>query len=98
MNACDVILDPAATALRRDHSCFLTPGGETTYGEVLAAVNRAANAFRTLGIRPDDRILLILRDTPEMVAAYLGAMKAGAVAVAVNNRLPAADIAFIAPR
>ncbi len=95
MNACDVILDPAATARRRDDPCFLTPDGETTYGQVLAAVNRAANAFRELGIRPDDRVLFILRDTPEMVTAYLGAIKAGGVAIAVNNKLPPEDIAFL---
>lgn len=96
MNASDVILDPAETARRRNDPCFLTPDGGMSYGEVLAAVNRAANAFRALGIRPDDRILFILRDTPEMVAAYLGAIKAGAVAIAVNNKLPAADVTFIA--
>src|SRR3546814_9314296 len=96
MNACDVILDPAETARRHDRPCFLTPDGEITYGEVLSAANRAANAFRALGIRPDHRVLFILRDTPEMVAAYLGCMKAGAVAVAINNKLPASDIAYIA--
>jgi len=96
MNACDIILDPVQAAQWRDRACFLTFDGETTYGDLLAAVNRAANTFRQLGVRPDDRVMLVLRDTPEMVAAYLGAIKAGAVAIAVNNKLSPQDLAFVA--
>lgn len=96
MNACDIILDPADVARRGDRRCFLTFDGVTTYGALLEAVNRAANTFRALDVVPDDRVLFVLRDTPEMVAAYLGAIKAGAVAVAINNRLSPADLAFIA--
>lgn len=96
MNACDVILDPKQVVRYQERPCFLTLDGEITYGELLRMVNQAANAFIALGIEPDDRVLFIMRDTPEMVAAYLGAVKAGAVAVAVNDKLSSSDISFLA--
>jgi benzoate-CoA ligase len=50
-------------------------------------VARAPNALRALGVRPGERILLLLRDTPEFVAAWLGAVCAGAVAIGLNTKL-----------
>ncbi|MCC6211645.1 MAG: AMP-binding protein [Burkholderiales bacterium] len=52
---------------------------------------RAAGALRLLGVSPGERVLLLLRDTPEFAAAWLGAVHAGAVAIALNTRLSEAD-------
>jgi acyl-coenzyme A synthetase/AMP-(fatty) acid ligase len=62
-----------------------------TYAELAAAVGRAANALRSLGVAPGERVLLLMRDTPEFAAAWLGAVHAGAVAVALNTKLSEAD-------
>ena len=56
---------------------------------------RAANALRALGISPGDRVLLMMRDTPEFFAAWLGAVHAGAVAVALNTKLSEAEYRHI---
>ena len=58
-----------------------------TYKQVAERVNRAGNALRGLGLRVEERVLLILLDTPEFVYSFLGAIKAGMVPVPVNTLL-----------
>ncbi|MGH8720545.1 MAG: AMP-binding protein, partial [Burkholderiales bacterium] len=66
-------------------------GHTLSFAELAADVARAANALRALGVRPGERVLLLLRDTPEFIAAWLGAVHAGAVAVGLNSKLAEAD-------
>lgn len=58
---------------------------EVTYRELVDRVNRMGNALRELGVAPEDRVLLVLWDSPPLVYAYLGAMKIGAVPIPVNT-------------
>src|SRR5229473_2448017 len=57
---------------------------EVTYGELAALANRAGNALRGQGVSRGDRVLIVLPDSAEFVAAFFGAAKIGAVAVPVN--------------
>src|SRR5712692_12111815 len=57
---------------------------EVSYGELAALVNRAGNALRAQGVSRGDRVLIVLPDSAEFVAAFFGAAKIGAVAVPVN--------------
>jgi len=57
---------------------------EVTYGELAALANRAGNALRSNGVSRGDRVLIVLPDSAEFVAAFFGAAKIGAVAVPVN--------------
>ncbi len=66
-----------------------------TYAELAERVDRAANAFRRLGIEPEQRIMLCLLDTIDFPVAFLGAIKAGIVPVPVNTLLTAADYNFM---
>jgi benzoate-CoA ligase family protein len=72
-------------------------GGEVavTYGELAEAVNRAGNAFIDLDLTPGDRIVLVVKDGPEFLYAFWGAIKAGFVPVPVNTLLRTKDLAFI---
>src|SRR6267143_6509032 len=58
--------------------------GRVTYGELSALANRAGNALRSNGVSRRDRVLIVLPDSAEFVAAFFGAAKIGAVAVPVN--------------
>jgi benzoate-CoA ligase family protein len=62
-----------------------------TYAEIAALVNQAGNALRCAGVAPGDRVLIVLPDSPEFVAAYFGAIKIGAVAVPTSTALRPAD-------
>lgn len=66
-----------------------------TYAEVDRLANRAGNALRALGVRPEERVLVALPDGPAYVAALFGALRIGAVVVMVNPDLPVANIAGI---
>ena len=65
-----------------------------TYGEMAALVHRAAAALRASGCRPGDRVLIVLPDSAEFIAAFFGAAKIGAVAVPVNSSTRSPDYAY----
>src|SRR5260370_24364976 len=64
---------------------------EVTYGELAALANRVGNALLEQGVSRGDRVLIVLPDSAEFVAAFFGAAKIGAVAVPVNADAGAAD-------
>src|SRR5882672_4754803 len=95
MNAIEHFLGKTALA-RHGARIALTCGAQTvSYAQLAAQVARAANALRALGVSPGDRVLLLMRDTPEFAAAWLGAVHAGAVAVALNSKLSEAEFRHI---
>jgi benzoate-CoA ligase family protein len=92
MNAAEAVLGPALAAGRGGAPALLWRDRTYTYNQVQAQVNRAGQALRAQGVEPENRVLMVLSDTPELVFAYLGAIKIGAVAVAVNVRASSGDI------
>ena len=56
-----------------------------SYQQLLERTNRVGNALRHLGLRPEERVLLLLLDTPEFLYSFFGAIKIGAVAVPTNT-------------
>jgi benzoate-CoA ligase len=65
-----------------------------TYAEVAERVNRFANALRRLGVEPEQRVALILLDTPAFAYSFFGAIKAGAVPVPLNTLWRAKDYQY----
>lgn len=67
-----------------------------SYAGLADGVNRAGSALRTaLSVRPEERILLLMLDGPEMVFAFFGAIKIGAVPVPLNTLWTPADYEFV---
>ena len=67
-----------------------------TYQDVLDRVNRFGNALRhTLEMRPEERVLLLLLDSPAFVYSFFGAIKGGAVPVPVNTLWKANDYEYV---
>jgi benzoate-CoA ligase family protein len=71
-------------ALHPERPAIVGEPREVSYGELAALVNRAGNALRAQGVSRGDRVLIVLLDSVEFVAAFFGAAKIGAVAVPVN--------------
>lgn len=67
---------------------------EVTYGELARRANRAASALKRLGLRREERVLLVLDDTPAFPAVFFGAIRLGAVPVPVNTLLKPDDYRF----
>ncbi|MGY1710575.1 benzoate-CoA ligase family protein [Geodermatophilus sp. SYSU D00758] len=67
-----------------------------SYGELDAAVTAFAAALVAAGVRPEERLLLCMGDTPELVTAFLAGLRIGAVPVPVSTMLKPRDIAVLA--
>jgi benzoate-CoA ligase len=65
------------------------------YGELADRVRRCAAGLLRLGLRREDRVLLLMLDTVELPVAFLGALYAGIVPVPVNTLLPAGDYRYM---
>jgi len=70
-------------------------GGEVTYAQLAEDVNRCGNALLRLGLRPGQRLLMVVKDCPEFFHLFWGAIKAGIVPVPLNVILRAADYRII---
>jgi benzoate-CoA ligase family protein len=66
-----------------------------TYQQLLERTNRVSNALLALGVRPEERVLLLLLDTPEFLYSFFGAIKIGAVAVPVNTQAKPQDYEYM---
>jgi long-chain acyl-CoA synthetase len=70
------------SAARRPEAPALIDGARTaSYGELDLLANRVADVLRRAGVGRHDRVVLALENSVELVAAYFGSMKIGAVAV-----------------
>lgn len=71
------------------------PDGEHTYAELAASTRAWARRLAAAGVEPGDRVGILLREGSEIyVSLALGAMRAGAIVVAVNARNRARELAY----
>ncbi|MEY4908159.1 MAG: hypothetical protein RL260_1877, partial [Pseudomonadota bacterium] len=72
---------------RPDKAAFLDDLGALTYGALDERVRRLAGGLRALGLKREERVLLLMQDGNDWPVSFLGAMHAGIVPVAVNTLL-----------
>ena len=89
------ILQRNLDAGRGDKPAFIDPRGTYSYAELARRVERFGHVLRSLGIRREERILICLTDTVDWPTAFLGAIKAGVVAVPVNTLMTEDDYRFM---
>ena len=65
-----------------------------TYNDIQKMMNKTANAFRELGVRVDDRVLILMLDVPQFYAVFWGAIKIGAMPIPVNTMLTPEDYEY----
>jgi len=80
---------------RSNKPAFIDNSKSWTYGELADRVERFGNALRSLGIHPEERMLMCLLDTIDWPTAFLGAIKAGVVPIPVNTLMTEADYRFL---
>jgi len=95
LNAVEHFLGASALQRHGTRPALICGAQTLSYAELAGEVARAANALRALGVSPGDRVLMMMRDTPDFAAAWLGAVHAGAVAVALNTKLSDAEYRHI---
>lgn len=94
-NAATYFVDRHIVEGRGGRTVFRHAGRSVTYGELAERVNRFGNALLGLGVEPENRVLLILPDSPELAVGFWGTIKIGAVAVPLNTLLKGPDYAFL---
>ena len=74
---------------------LVTRSGRYTYAELDDLAARAAVALSALGLRPGERIGAALPNDTDIVVAFHGAMRLGAVWVGVNRNLAGPEKAYL---
>ncbi|MET9463087.1 long-chain fatty acid--CoA ligase [Streptomyces canus] len=83
------------TAARQPERPALRLGSHiTSYTELDERSARAAAVLRAEGVRPGDRVALMLPNVPEFVVLYYGALRAGAIVVPLNPLLKERETAY----
>jgi len=85
----------AANAGRAAKAAFIDDAGTLSYGDLAERVRRMAAGLRSLGLKREERVLLLMQDCNDWPVSFLGAMYAGLVPVAVNTLLTADDYAYM---
>ena len=78
-----------------DREALVTRSTRLTYAELDRLADRAAHALRDLGVRTGDRVAASLPNDADVVVAFHGAMRLGAVWVGVNRALAPPEKRFL---
>ena len=92
-NACEYLLDRQLAAGHGYRAALTGVAGEVTYTELHGRVVRAAAGLRSIGLQPEQRVLMVMADSPDFVVTYLAAMRMGAVPVPVSTMTHADGLA-----
>lgn len=93
-NAADLILGPSLEGGRSGDTALLCGETAVSFGELDSLSRRVASVLGRI-TKGGDRVLMLLKDSPVFVAAFLGIMRCGCVAVPLNTRLAPRDLAFV---
>jgi len=85
----------ALNAGRAARPAFVDDAGTLSYGQLDERVRRLAAGLRALGLKREERVLLLMHDSNDWPVTFLGALYAGVVPVAVNTLLTADDYAYM---
>jgi len=83
-----------AAADNADRPAVRMDGLQLSYSQLRDAAFRAAGVLSSMGVRPGDRVAIMLPNVPAFPIAFYGALGAGAVVVPVNPLLKSREIAF----
>ena len=67
-------------------------GAQTSYRDLGEQVSRAAEGLRRLGVRPGDRVALVLPNCPQHVVAFYAALRLGATVIEHNPLYTAREL------
>lgn len=95
LNAAEVFVDSHLDRGRETKAAILCGDEVVTYGRLHENVNRLGNLLKRLGVRMEERVAILLPDSPAWVYAFYGSMKVGAVAVPLNTMLKPKDYEYL---
>src|ERR1700761_1979571 len=94
-NAVTYLLDRNIDEGRADKLAYKDTVSNLSYGELQRQTCRDANMLRRLGVRREERVAMIMLDTVDFPAVFLGAIRAGIVPVPLNTLLTSDQYAYV---
>src|SRR5438309_8936992 len=94
-NIADYLVDRHVREGRGGRTAILCGEQSITYAQIADRSSRLATGLRTLGIRREDRVMLLLHDTPAFVYSFFGAQKMGAVPIPTNTLPKSQDYRYL---
>src|SRR5271168_976585 len=94
-NAVTYLLDRNIDEGRADKLAYTDTVSELTYRDLQRQSCRVANMLRRLGVRREERVAMIMLDTVDFPAVFLGAIRAGVVPVPLNTLLTSEQYAYV---
>jgi benzoate-CoA ligase len=95
-NAAELFIDRNLLEGRGDKVAIECGAERVTYAQLGERVNRLGDALRTeLDVRIEERVALLLVDSPAFAYSFFGAIKIGAVPVPINTLWKARDYAYV---
>lgn len=93
-NAADYFVDRNIREGRAGKLAVVCEDRQLTYGQIQAGMNRVGNGLRSLKVRMEERVALLLLDTEVYPQVFFGAIKIGAVPVCLNTLMRPKDYAY----
>jgi len=94
-NAATAFLDRNVVEGRGAKTALYSEGATYTYTQIAELANRVGNGLLNLGVDIEQRVALLLLDSPQFAAAFFGSIKIGAVAVPLNTMLRPDDYVYL---
>jgi benzoate-CoA ligase len=94
-NVATHFVDRHVTEGRGHRIAFECSDERVTYRQLYERVNRAGNAMKKLGVRQEERVGMLLLDTPEFAYCFFGGIKIGAVPIPINTLLKPQEYEYI---
>lgn len=94
MNICEHLTVSASKFAEREALVF--EGQSFTYAQLDQLSAAAAEQLKQAGIRPQDRVAIMLGNVPAFVVWYYAVLRIGAIAVSISTRLTEKEVAFVA--
>ncbi len=92
-NACEYLLDRRLADGHGDRIALVSGTETITYQALSDRVIATASGLLEHGLRPEQRLLMVVADSPAFVELFLAAMRIGAIPVPVSTMLKAGDLA-----
>ena len=94
-NAADDLIERNLNAGRGEKIAFIDANGQYTFKQVGQKAAQFSNVIQKLGLKKESRLVLVMLDSIEFIACFLGAIKAGVIPVPLNTRLTPRDYSYI---
>lgn len=95
LNAATVFIDVHVAEGRGGKTAILCQDRVVSYDDLHDGVNRVGNALKRMGLQVEERVAILLMDSPEWVQAFFGTMKIGSVAIPLNTNLKPQDYEYL---